>query len=466
MVNPNECNRRRYNVWSFFGAFLVGAACAAACGADEGKVPATGDTSGAVPGTGPGAAGGGASSSTQLPAGSTTVPADKVAGATVDIVTTSGNPFTGATLYVNPDYTAKVQKNLEESPAEAPSLEKLKSISTAIWLDKIAKVATVDGYLDDALGIQGKTQQPTVVTLVVYDLPDRDCAAKASNGELALADGGAEKYKSSFIDAIDAALKRHPNQRIVAVIEPDSLGNLATNLDVPKCVGAAQAYRDLVAYAIKTLAHPNVYLYVDAGHSGWLGWPDNQKKIATIYKEVLMAAGGVDLVRGFATNVANYTVLKETQESFDYQSNPCRDELTYAAQLTEALAAVGITKKGFLIDTSRNGRGGIRRQWGYWCNNEGAGLGERPVADPATGLDAYVWIKPPGESDGTSDPTAPRFDAFCAKENAAKNAPQAGEWFPSYLLDLVKNASPPLLVFVWAFEQRAFETASFKGKML
>ena len=51
-------------------------------------------------------------------------------------------------------------------------------------------------------------------------------------------------------------------------------------------------------------------------------------------------------------------------------------------------------------DTSRNGRGGIRHEWGAWCNVRGAGLGQRPVATPMPGLDAYVWIKPPGESDG------------------------------------------------------------------
>ena len=29
-------------------------------------------------------------------------------------------------------------------------------------------------------------------------------------------------------------------------------------------------------------------------------------------------------------------------------------------------------------------------------------LGERPRATPASGIDAYVWVKPPGESDGSS----------------------------------------------------------------
>ena len=46
--------------------------------------------------------------------------------------------------------------------------------------------------------------------------------------------------------------------------------------------------------------------------------------------------------------------------------------------------------------------GGIRHDWGYWCNNKGAGLGQRPTVDPKAGIDAYYWVKPPGESDGSS----------------------------------------------------------------
>ena len=42
----------------------------------------------------------------------------------------------------------------------------------------------------------------------------------------------------------------------------------------------------------------------------------------------------------------------------------------------------------------------------------GAGLGMRPTTDTGNSLiDAIVWVKPPGESDGTSDSSAPRFDS-------------------------------------------------------
>jgi cellulose 1,4-beta-cellobiosidase len=75
---------------------------------------------------------------------------------------------------------------------------------------------------------------------------------------------------------------------------------------------------------------------------------------------------------------------------------------------------------------------------------KGAGIGERPRVKPAPLLDAYVWGKPPGESDGTSDPSAKRFDENCKSADAAPDAPEAGQWFQSYFLDLVKNANPPL----------------------
>lgn len=357
---------------------------------------------------------------------------------------TKGNPFAGAEMYVNPDYVKKLQDSIDASP-DAKILEKVKPYATGIWLDRIAMVDKVDGYLDDALALQKKIGKPVVTVFVVYDLPNRDCHAKASNGELRIETGGAAKYQSAFIDPIAAAFAKHPDQRIVAIVEPDSLPNIATNLSDPACAAAETAYREGSAYAIKKLSAPNVFLYLDAGHSGWLGWPDNQTKSAQVFKQVLDAAGGPDKIRGFASNVANYTVLKETKELFDYQGNPCHDELTYAAALQKSYAAAGLTHTAWLIDTSRNGVGGIRHQWGYWCNNKGAGLGERPKADPAPGIDAYYWVKPPGESDGTSDPSAARYDAFCGMEDAAKPAPEAGAWFSSYVVDAAKNAKPALL---------------------
>lgn len=52
---------------------------------------------------------------------------------------------------------------------------------------------------------------------VVYDLPDRDCAAAASNGEYAIADGGVAKYKE-YIDAIRTMILKYSDIRILLVI--------------------------------------------------------------------------------------------------------------------------------------------------------------------------------------------------------------------------------------------------------
>jgi len=279
---------------------------------------------------------------------------------------------------------------------------------------------------------------------VIYDLPNRDCAAAGSRGELFVDKGGEARYQTEFIDVIAAAFAAHPNQKAAVILEPDSLPNLVTNLELPSCAAAADVYRRSVAYAITKLSMPNVFIYLDAAHAGWLGWPRNLAKIVQVYKEVLTAAGGADRIRGFALNVSNYDVVTDPTNQRANPDEPSPDELTYARDLSDGLAGVGITGKGFLIDTGRNGKPGIRTAPGNWCNVKGAGLGERPRAAPAPLIDAYVWIKVPGESDGTADTKAARFDPNCASDDATPGAPEAGKLFEPYLVDLVKNANPPL----------------------
>jgi cellulose 1,4-beta-cellobiosidase len=354
------------------------------------------------------------------------------------------NPFEGARFYLNPEYARKVDSAAGATPSMAAQMKKVAANPTALWIDSIAKVARVQDWLDDA-GKQEKAAGKSVVPVfVVYDLPNRDCSAKSSAGELTSENGGEARYRNEFIDKIAAQFKAHPSQRIVAIIEPDSLPNIATNLDVPQCARSENLYKQSIAYAVAHLSLPNVFLYLDAAHAGWLGWNGNRIKAAQIYKDVLTAAGGADRIRGFATNVSNYNILKGDDGKKLEPSNPCPDEMTYVQKLAETLADEGITNKTFIIDTARNGKAGIRHKWGNWCNVKGAGLGERPRAAPAPLVDAYFWVKPPGESDGVSDPAAPRFDENCRSEDAASNAPQAGEWFAPYFVDLVKSANPPL----------------------
>jgi cellulose 1,4-beta-cellobiosidase len=356
------------------------------------------------------------------------------------------NPFAGAHFYLDPVYVAKVQAAVKESPADAALLKKVAAFPTAIWLDSIRSVGTVKKALDDARAQQKKEGQPVVTVFAVYDLPERDCAAVASSGEFSLASGGEKRYQKEFIDRIAAAFKAHPKQRIVAILEPDSLANIATNLSIPRCAAAEQVYRHSVAYAVKTLAMPGVSVYLDAAHAGWLGWSKNRERIAKIYAEVLAEAGGADKIRGFAVNVSNYDTLTPGDLAKLEPSDPCTDELTYVKILDASLTEAGITGKGFVVDTSRNGRSGIRTKSGSWCNVKGAGLGERPQASPVPLVDAYFWVKPPGDADGSSDPSKPGYDENCGPKapDAAQGAPRAGAWFGTYFVELAKNANPPL----------------------
>lgn len=146
---------------------------------------------------------------------------------------------------------------------------------------------------------------PYAGLFVVYDLPDRDCAAAASNGELSYANGGAAKYQA-YIDSIRKQLITYSDIRVLLVVEPDSLANLVTNLNVAKCANAKDNYLASTNYALKQLNLPNVAMYMDAGHAGWLGWAANLQPAADLFASVYKNASSPAAVRGLATNVANY----------------------------------------------------------------------------------------------------------------------------------------------------------------
>ena len=52
---------------------------------------------------------------------------------------------------------------------------------------------------------------------IVYDLPDRDCAAAASNGEYSIADGGVADY-FNYIDTIVTLVKTFSDVRMLLII--------------------------------------------------------------------------------------------------------------------------------------------------------------------------------------------------------------------------------------------------------
>ena len=111
-----------------------------------------------------------------------------------------------------------------------------------------------------------------------------------------------DELKHSIKKLTDHTLIEYPSVTIVAIIEPDSLANLVTNLSRPKCSGAQAAYKEGIAYAIKKLAALNVYMYLDAGHAGWLGWPANLTPAGQLFAQIYQDAGSPKTLRGLATS--------------------------------------------------------------------------------------------------------------------------------------------------------------------
>ncbi len=403
---------------------------------------------------------------------------------------------------MNPEWSANA--------AAEPGGSRISNQPTGVWLDRIAAIGGAGGkmglraHLDAALQQKGTGEM--VVQLVIYNLPGRDCAALASNGELGPTE--IDKYKTQYIDPIAAILAdtKYAGLRIVTTVEIDSLPNLVTNASsrptaTPACnvMKANGNYIKGVGYALNKLGDvPNVYNYIDAAHHGWLGWDDNFVPAADLFKQAATAEGAtVNDVHGFITNTANYSALKETnftindtvagksvRESKWVDWNRYTDELSFAQAFRSQLVTTGFPSGiGMLIDTSRNGWGGAARPTGpgattsvdtyveggridrrihvgNWCNQSGAGLGERPKAAPAAGVDAYVWMKPPGESDGASsaipNDEGKGFDRMCDPtytgnplnnnnmSGALGNSPLAGHWFSAQFQELMRNAYPAL----------------------
>lgn len=388
---------------------------------------------------------------------------------------------------------------------------KVANYNTAVWMDRIGAIAPTDGswglrdHLDAALD-----QNANVIQVVVYDLPNRDCHALASNGELTQGAAGTARYRTEYVDVLASIFSdpKYRDLRIIAIIEPDSLPNLVTNLSTPACQQAADATHGYVPNTRYTLSkfYPitNVYSYVDIGHSGWLGWTDNFGKAVTLIGDAIKGAtGGVNSVAGFVSNTSGYTPLYEpfldslansafpgsgggtqTRQAKFYEWNPHFSEVSFVTAWRNAMISAGFPSNiGMLVDTSRNGWGGANRPTaqststvldtfvdqsridrrahrGNWCNQRG-GVGERPQVAPVAGIDAYVWVKPPGESDGAAslelsyDPQDPAkgFDRNCdptftnssgTNTGAMPNAPVAGRWFSAGFKQLVDNAYPPL----------------------
>jgi len=228
------------------------------------------------------------------------------------------NPFEGKNLYVNPTYQDNLQFSISTaSGAAKENLEKMRDISSAYWIDIKAKLHgddtwSLEGILNDA------AEKGDMVTVIAYDLPNRDCAADASMGEMCCkyfedgrcdysfsgsCDAGLNEYKTDYIDKYADILGQFEGKVDIAlIIEPDSLPNMATNMGIEACANSEQVYVEGIKYAINAFAEkaPSVAMYLDAAHGGWLGWSENIIKFADTVKGL-----PYQKLRGFATNVSN-----------------------------------------------------------------------------------------------------------------------------------------------------------------
>jgi len=324
-----------------------------------------------------------------------------------------GNLFAGS-LYLNPRFTEEVESSIPQLPADLQEkARKVAQVPTAVWL-------AWDGAPDEVAGHLQAAGSSTVV-FVMYMIPTRDCNSNASAGGASDLD----KYKS-YVDSIANTIKSY-GTNVVMIVEPDTLGNLVTG-DSEACQSVHQLHKDALSYALNVYgAMSNVAVYLDAAHGKWLG--SSTDKVAAVIKEIVDNAPNGKL-RGISTNVSNY--------------QPLSAESAYHQSLSASLSAVGLPGLKFIVDTSRNGVDvtdtfNINQTW---CNFVGTGFGERPQADPAGYplLDAFMWIKTPGEADGSA--TGSRADPVCAREDSLQGAPEAGTWFHDYFVQLLTNANP------------------------
>jgi len=265
-----------------------------------------------------------------------------------------GNPFGEHAAWAPAD-SAAAQAAESQEGADAALLERLASVPTATWLLPEAEpLGVVGDRVRDV--VRRAHHQGRVPVLVVYGIPGRDCVDGHSGGGLP-----ADEYRDWVREIADAA-----GTGAVVVLEPDALAS------GDRC-GPADDRVELLHQAVGTFADGPV-TYVDAGHSRWLD-------AATVAAR--LRAVGVERVRGFSLNVANF--------------NSESSERAYGERVVAALAGAA-PDVHFVIDTGRAGAGAN----GEWCNPSGRALGAEPAAVLDGGpMDARLWVKPPGESDGT-----------------------------------------------------------------
>ena len=291
----------------------------------------------------------------------------------------SANPFAGAKWFVDPQSHAaqQAQEWLPTRPRDARQMQKIASHAQADWFGDWS--GDVQAKVDARVTQIAATGSLPV--LVAYNIPDRDCSGGQS--------GGGAGSPAEYRDWIRNFSLGIAGRRAVVILEPDALADLGN------CDPATQAERlALIWDAVNVLkGDALVAVYIDAGHSHWMS-------VGTAAERLNDA--GVDMADGFSLDVSNFF--------------PSPGEIAYGNSIS---ALVG--GKHFVVDTSRNGAG---QDPPDWCNPPGMALGSWPTASThEEKVDAFVWVKRPGESDGQ-----------CG------GGPPAGQWWAEYALGLAQGA--------------------------
>ncbi len=287
----------------------------------------------------------------------------------------AANPYTDHDQYADPgSKAAQAATSAKDSgdSADEAVFSRLAGTPQGIWLTpEDYPAGKVGPYVERVVADADRAGR--VPTFVVYGVPDRDCTGQLSAGGLP-----ADEY-GSWVDEIASAAGA--GKAAAAVVEPDGLASLLQCGDRDQRV-------DLIKEAGEKLTDAGVTTYLDGGHSHWVEPAD----LAPLMKDA-----GVEDVRGFSTNVSNF------------QSDD--DESAYGEELSGLLDGAH-----FIVDSGRNGFGATDD----WCNPPGRAFGTEPGPVSGAGhLDAYVWVKPPGESDGECN-----------------GGPEAGQFWPERALEL------------------------------
>lgn len=295
-----------------------------------------------------------------------------------DAIAAFGNALLGTKLFVAPSSPAKTQADAwrRSRPADAALMDRIAAQPTGNWLG--AWNHDVRG--DVARLTSAAASAGTVPLLVAYNIPDRDCGSYSAGG----ANGG-DAYRKWIADVAAGIGGR----RAVVVLEPDAVAQ-SSCLSAP----ARQARFDLLSNAVSVLKQAGAVVYLDAGNANWVA-PDEMAQ--------RLRAAGIAQADGFSLNVSNYISTAAN--------------IAYGDKLSSRIGG-----KHYVIDTSRNG---VASANGQWCNPAGQGVGAEPTT--RTGherVDAFLWVKQPGESDGTCN-----------------GGPRAGQWWSDGALALARNAN-------------------------